>query len=135
MKLYALLITAIIPFVSTSSLAESEWVNIAMSNDKSEWDALAGSLEFSKTKGGTAIAIVVGRVKDKKTSQIELYKWYVSAADCKREMGKIVSLGIDGDFKFENDFVFGSGSIGTAMAEVVCGAAEHNIREAKNKGL
>ena len=136
MKLPTLLAAAIITIISTSIFAESEWVNIAASSDyNTEWDALAGSLEFSKTKGGTPIALLVGRVTTKNTSKIELYKWYVSSADCKRKMGKIVSLGIDGDFKFENDFVFGSGNIATSMAESVCGAAEYNLRETNNKGL
>lgn len=138
MKYYTLLYGAIFLLASTQSLAEtkSEWINIAeSSSDGSKWDMKAGSFEFSKTKGGTAIAVVVGRVVNKKSTEISLYKWYVSAEDCKNKMGKVVSLGVDGEFKFENEFVFDSGNISSAMAEGVCSVADYLIKEANDKSL
>ena len=116
--------------------AQSEWINIAVSSESNmRWDVQPGSLEFSKTKGGTAIAVVIGKITDTRTSRIDLYKWYVSETDCKKEMGKVVSLGIDGAYRFENDFVFGSGNIATLMAEAICGAADYRIKKANEKSL
>ena len=101
--------------------AQEDWINIANSDD-SKWDVKSGSLENSKTKGGTPIAVVVGRISNTTTKRIELYKWYVSIDDCSRGLGKVVTLGVDGQYKFENDFVNSSGNIATAMAESICGA-------------
>lgn len=130
------LLAAVLTCVSTFANAQSEWINIAASSEGNmQWDVQPGSLEFSQTKGGTTIAVVIGRVTYKKTSRIDLYKWYVSATDCKKQMGKVVSLNIDGTYQFENDFVFGSGSIATAMAEAICGAADYRIKETNEKSL
>ena len=116
--------------------AESGWVNIASTglNDML-WDVKSGSLEFTKTKGGAVIAVVIGRITNTKTSRIDLYKWYVSAIDCKKQIGKVVTLDIDGTYKFENDFVFGSGNVATAMAEAICGAADYSIKKVDEKSL
>ncbi len=130
------LFAAVLACVGISAHAQSEWINIASSSEKeNRWDVQPGSLEFSKTKGGTSIAVVIGRTTDTRTSRIDLYKWYVSATDCKNKMGKVVSLKIDGTYQFENDFVFGSGSVATAMAEAICGAADYSIKKTNEKSL
>ncbi len=129
-----LIAVAMLVLISTSAAAQTAWINIAKSNE-GIWDAQPGSLEFSKTKGDIFIAVVVGRITDPKTSKISLYKWYVSASDCKAKMGKVVTLDISGEYKFENDFVFGSGSIATSMAELICGAADYAISEKSKKSL
>lgn len=121
--------------ISTVVYAQADWINIASKKDGMKWAVQPGSLEFSQTKGGTSIAVVIGRVTDPKTSTVSLYKWYVSASDCTRQMGKVVSLDISGEYKFENDFVFGSGNIASSMAEVICAAAEYRISEKVKKGL
>lgn len=135
MKVNRSLILSILTFFSSPSFAESEWVDIATHPDGSVWAAKAGSLEFSETKGKISIALVVGRVTNSKTSKINLYKWYVSGADCANEMGKVVSLNISGEYEFENDFVFGAGNIAAAMAESICGAAQYRIKTTKDKSL
>jgi hypothetical protein len=50
-------------------------------------------------------------------------------------MGKIVSLNIDGTYLFENDFVFGSGSVASGMAEAICGAYTYAVKTREKKGL
>ena len=135
MKINRGLILSTFTIFSSPSFAESGWVDIATHPDGSVWSAKSGSLEFSKTKGETPIAIVVGRVSNSKTSKIDLYKWYVSGTDCAGEMGKVVSLNISGEYLFENDFVFGAGNIAAAMAESICGAAQYQIKAIKDKSL
>ena len=129
-----LAVTLIASLCLTTAIAETGWVEIA-SDDDSTWHIKAGSLEFGKTKGGTSIASVIGRISNSKTSQVALRKWYVSAVDCKKKMGKVVTLDISGEYKFENDFVEGAGTIATAMAEAICGAVYYKIKEKDSKSL
>lgn len=120
---------------ATSTQAQTEWINIASHNDGTKWAVQAGSLEFSKTKGGISIAVVVGRISDPNTSKISLNKWYVSAGDCSKKMGKVVALDISGEYKYESDFVLGSGNIASSMAEAICGAADYRIKEKNDKSM
>jgi hypothetical protein len=50
-------------------------------------------------------------------------------------MGKLVSLGVDGSYKFENDFVNSSGTIATDIAETICGAAKQRAQKDSGKGI
>lgn len=126
---------AIALFVATSAYSQVEWSNISTQNDGTRWDVKAGSLEFSTTKGGTSIATVVGRMTNPNTSDVSLSRWYVSANDCSRRMGKMVSLDVNGAFKFESDFVIGGGNVASAIAEVVCGAAAITLKARNDKSL
>ena len=111
------------------------WIAIAESQD-SLWQVQPGSLNFGNNKNGTAIASVVGKITAKRSQKIDLHKWYVSGSDCRSKMGKLVTLKIDGSFSHENDFVFGSGSVASAMAETICGAAMRQAGKAnEGKGL
>jgi hypothetical protein len=127
----ALLLGAV---VSISANAQEDWLNVA-STDKAKWDIKAGSLEESKTKGGIQIAVVIGRVTNSPDNQIDLYKWYVSYEDCGRRMGKFVSLGIDGSYKFENEFVVGSGNVASVVAASICSAYSYRVNERDKKGI
>lgn len=136
MKIRSVASLFIFALASAPVFAESNWIQIAASEDNmTEWHAQPGSLEFSKTKGGIPIAVVVGRITNKRTSQVDLYKWYVSGADCSKRMGKVATLNISGEFQFDNDFVMGSGNIASAIAETICGAADYRINETKDKSL
>ena len=68
-----LVIATVLAVAAASAHTQSEWINIAASNEI-KWDVQPGSLEFSQTKGGTAIAVVIGRTTNTKTSRINLYK-------------------------------------------------------------
>lgn len=120
--------------ISLPTVAEPEWVTVAESDDTA-WAIQAGSLEQLKTKGGTPIIVVVGRIANGATRQIDLFKWYVSLEDCRGQMGKLVTLGIDGQYRFENDFVVGSGNIASAVAESICGAHQYRVNVREKKGI
>ena len=49
-------------FLNGQAIADEKWINIAQSNDKSTWEIKPKSLEFTRTKGGTEIAVVIGRI-------------------------------------------------------------------------
>lgn len=120
--------------IGVAAQAQTDWILVGEAETR-RWEVKPGSLEFSKTKGGTVIAVVVGRIVNSSPNQVSLYKWYVSASDCKNEMGKMVSLGVDGEYKFENDFVFGSGNVASSIAQRICGAADLAIKARSDKGL
>lgn len=82
-----------------------------------------GSLELTTDKKGEKIAIVLGRVKDLKSTNISLQKWYVTDKDCENEYGALVTLKLNGDYLYENDFAFSSGSIASINAKIICAAA------------
>ena len=120
--------------ISLGAISQEKWINVASSDDSS-WEVQPRSLEETKTKGGNEIAAVVGRIANKKTKKVELRKWYVSIEDCDRKMGKLVTLDIDGKFQFENDFVFGAGTIATSVAEGICGGYEYRVQAKDKKGI
>ncbi len=129
--LAASMVLALLPLAGQ---AQQDWIRIA-ETDESSWHVRPGSLELSRTKGQVPIALVVGRVSNRKSQQVSLYKWYVSVADCQREMGKLVTLNVDGSYAFENDFVFGSGNVASGMAESICGAWTFQVKVRDSKGL
>jgi len=117
-----------------SVAAQDKWLNIANS-DESSWDFQPRSLDEVTTRAGIDVAVVVGRVINNKTKKIDLRKWYVSLSDCDRQMGNVVALDINGNYQYENDFVFGSGTIATALAEAICSAYSYRVKNRNEKGI
>jgi hypothetical protein len=105
-RIVLLLSYAILQLSISAAYADDGWITVAASNDGMTWQAKAGSLEFTQTKGGTPIAVVTGRVTQQSTYSIMVEKWYVPISECVAEQGKLVTLNISGDFKYETDFVF-----------------------------
>ena len=130
----SLLAAFLLASYSLSAYSQTEWIFVANTSDDSvRWEAKPGSFEFSETKDGTPIAIIVGKITNKKTSIVALYKWYVSAEDCGRKMGKVVSLNVSGEFVLESDFVFDSGNISSGLAEFICTVADYAVSDKKKK--
>ena len=122
-------------FCFTNAQAQSEWTNVATSKDGTKWAIQNGSFEFSKTKAGIPIAAVVGRISDPNRNSVSLNKWYVSAEDCSKRMGKVVTTNVSGEYRFESDFVIGSGNIASAMAEAICNVADYIIKQNNDKSM
>ncbi|MGY2135854.1 hypothetical protein ACW9I8_04455 [Pseudomonas reactans] len=120
---------------SCYSSAEIKWINLAETNGGIKMEAMPGSFEFSTTKGDVAIAVLTGRQVDLKSRQIDLRKWYVSAIDCKNKMGKLVTLSVSGDYRFENDFVYDGGNIASVIAGFICDVADQSIKKSNSKSL
>lgn len=113
---------------------QTNWIRVAETDD-SAWEVKPGSYEAGQTKGKQDIAVVIGRINNSKTKQVTVGKWYVTLSDCSREMGTIVTLDLDGKFRFENDFVFGAGSVATAIAESICAAHALEVKSRDQKGI
>lgn len=129
------LVSAISLSLSFSASAGTNWISLGESNDGLKWEGKPGSFEFTTTKNKVAVALIAGRVVNSKTSDIQLYKWYVSAADCTNKMGKLVSLTVGGQYEFESDFMFESGNISSSIAEFICAVADDSIKRASGKSL
>ncbi|MBK6593328.1 MAG: hypothetical protein IPG23_11590 [Burkholderiales bacterium] len=128
-----LLVTA---FGSQSAFAQSDWVRVASSKSSGGvWEGKPSSLEYSKTKAGVPIIVVVGRKSNTTNQEVSLHKWYVTADDCKSKKGKVITLKITGEFDYENDFAFGGDTVATSLAEFVCGVKTPKKVNNSDKGL
>ena len=57
---------------------------------------------------------------DKRTKVYSFVQWYVSIADCKAGYGKLVTLDMNGNVRYDNDFVNTGGSVASELAEMLC---------------
>lgn len=117
-----------------SSAMAQEWIRVSTS-DETDYDILAGSLNVIMNKSGEEVAVVTGKERNKKTKNIVLEKVYVRTDHCLKKQGKGVVLDLDGNYKYEYDFIFGAGSVGTTIAETICGAYQKRMEEANKKGI
>ena len=123
-------------FLASAALAESKWIFIASSTSKQQkFEIKSGSLEISKTRSGTPIAVVIGRDHGPNTSKIDVWKAYVPLKDCISESGVIVTTNMAGVYQYQNEFVFDGGSVASSLAEAICGAAKAQVKEASDKSL
>jgi len=118
-----------------TSWAADGWVTIASTNEGGRWEAQVGSLEFSKTRGGDAITVIIGRITFAGTNTVSLYKWYVPLKDCVSGSGVVITLNMSGEYQFENDFVFNGGNVASAMASIICEAAKQAAENAAQKSM
>ena len=132
-KLAAFLFAAM-TFVSTLTNAQQEWYEVA-STDETFWEVQGGSFEEVRTKGGDPIAVVVSRATTRATKRIDLRKSYVPLASCEKKMGKVVTLDLDGKFRYENDFVVGGGTVASAIAEFICDIYAIRVKALEKKGI
>jgi len=124
--------------LNSIALAEDdEWVYSSGNNENSFY-MKKRSFEIASNKKGEQIALVIGRVIDLKTNLISLEKWYVKTKDCYASQGLIVTTTLAGEYKFENEFIFGGGSIASANAELICKVLAQTIKdynEQQSKGI
>lgn len=129
----------IIPFgflaTSLLTMAQSDnWIPIAAS-DTITYYALKESASVKKNKAGEQIVIFTVKSDNKKTKDITLEKMYVTVDHCLKKQGKAVVLNMDGEYKYEYDFIYGAGSVGSAKAEIICDMYGVNVEERNKKGV
>lgn len=113
---------------------DDQWV-VTAETDTFEFAMKKGTGEITKNRAGDDIFVVVSRMYDRKTKNISLGKNYVTLSDCLKKQGKIVTLGLDGEYQFENDFVFDGGSAGSENAEFICAVYVHELNKMSKKGI
>jgi hypothetical protein len=114
------LTAAVVLLVAATPAFSQEWVQLAETDDFA-FEARAGSFESTKTKAGVPISVLTGRARNKKTTVIEFEKWYVTTQDCLKGSGKLVTLSLNGEFKFDSDYIDNGGTIASSIAGMVCG--------------
>jgi len=107
-----------------------DWLPVA-STDGFIWEGRAGTRTYATTRSGTPALVAQGRIFDKKEKTYNFYKWYVTVEDCKAGFGKLITLKMNGDFSFENDFVEGGGNVASSLAAMLC----YPEKEKAGKGI
>lgn len=105
--------------LSGNSYAVQDWLEIT-STDAGIWEGRAGTREYATTRGGLPIVVANGRVRWIKDKSIDLVRWYVTVQDCKKGYGKVVTLDMSGNFRWENDYVKNGGTVASAIGEMLC---------------
>lgn len=121
-------------FWEGSAAMSEEWVEAASSGEAT-FSIQPGSLTLQNNKANERIVLVTAKTTEKNTDRITVGKLYVRLQDCFNKEGKIVALDISGHYKYDNDFVFGSGNVASAMAELICIGAALQILENEKKGI
>lgn len=137
--MYALALVASLASVAVHAQAPQPkptdgWVLVAF-NDYGTYEAKEGSFVVRDNKSNQRVATVTGKIFQNSTKTTEFQKWYVKLSDCADKEGKIVTLGLDGEFKYDNDFIIGATTVGTAKADFICGVYDFQMAEKRKKSL
>lgn len=112
---------AVVCFTSTTvAVASDTWILLAETDDF-RWDGKAGTLTATTNNGKQIVYSALGKITDKKTTRISFERWYVRKVDCQKGTGKLVTTDVNGDFKFDSDFVLDGGSVAATLADMLCG--------------
>ena len=115
---------------------EDGWYHVTTSQDgDNTYSIKLGSGERSQNRNGDPMTVVVGKNSDNKNGRINIYKWYVTDADCTQEYGNLVALKVDGTFDFETPFAIGSNNIASGIAETICSVTANENNKAAGKGI
>jgi len=125
-------IAALITCASISAHSQ-EWIKVAQNDNNVTYSILSKSVKIEKTRNGEFMVIGVGKTSNlvKNTHIGEL--WYVTAKHCALGLGKLVTLDTAGEFKYENDFVNGLGTVASNIAETLCAVARDVTRPTSPK--
>ncbi len=118
-----------------SPVFAQEWIQVASNNDGDVWSIKAGSFELTRNRSGQEIAVVLGSTHVSSTNRITYRKWYVTGQDCIAGLGKMVTLDVTGEFRFDSDFVKSGQSIAAAIADTICGLYAIERRNRQGRGL
>lgn len=114
----------------------SDWVELTGNSDSSkQWQGLKNSYELRLNKNGDEIVVWTEKEDNKITRKITIQKLYVKTSDCIKKQGKAVVVNMDGDFRYEYDFIFGVETVGSFRAETLCNIYLGQAARAKGKSL
>lgn len=125
-------------FTGSVAAGAPGWTEVAANASRTAVKEIKdGSFEVSQNKSNEEIAVVTGRtLSGSQTSpSIALEKWYVRTGDCQRGEGKIVTLRLDGEFKYDNDFLLDGGTVASGVAEIICLIHTRQAENRRKKSL
>lgn len=120
-------ITAVVLLVTATPAFSQDWIQLSETDDFL-FEVRTGSYQSARTKSGTPISVLTGRSKNKKTGVVDFEKWYVTTEDCLKGSGKLVTLSLNGDFKFDSDYLRKGGTVASSIGDLVC-----DVQKAQDK--
>lgn len=126
--------------MATSALAapsSAEWLLISSSIDGTKAPL---QVYMKKGSGRTGAndrgePIVSAMSQDIINGISQLGQIYVRVSDCERGFGKVVRTDITGNFRYDNEWSSGSGTVATGTAGVLCMMLKLNPTETKGAGI
>jgi len=97
-----------------------EWVVVSRTASSS-YEARLGSFVLGRNDANEPIAQLTLRVR--REGLVEFEKNYVRLTHCARGQGWLVSVDLNGRYRYHNDFIFGGGNAASIIAETICGLA------------
>lgn len=129
-------IFTVLAMVLATNVNADDWVYlIGNSAGSTEWHGLKSSYELRANKSGEEVVVWTEKENDKKSSRITVQKLYVKTAHCLQKQGKAVIVNMDGEFRYDFDFIFGVETVGTYRAEMLCKIYLGNVAQARGKSL
>lgn len=108
----------------------NDWVPLS-ETESNTWEGRAGTRVEGQTRNGTPVIKAAGRIFDRRLKTYEFVQWYVSINDCKQGFGKLVTLDMSGNFRFDNDYVDKGGSVASSLAAMLCAP----VKEQEGRGV
>jgi hypothetical protein len=112
---------------------DDEWITVGRTG-KMTWHMKSGSLTFTEMQDSVPVVMVVGRTTEHATGRMTVYKWYIPVRDCERGMGDLFVLSIGGEPKSKHDFVYGSASAASGLAEYICARYDESKPSGERRG-
>jgi hypothetical protein len=116
----------------SSIVYSEEWIDIT-SSSISTFSVKPSTVKLATNDGGVKVVMAVGRVISNDTKKIEASMWYVPLSHCAMQRGSLGITDLVGNFQTEVQFVFGLGTTGSQIAEVLCNAADNLSKTGKPK--
>lgn len=104
--------------LSAAAAPDSRWFSAGETSDTKTY-IQRGSLQQTMTEDGKPAATVIGMAVTNSNAAV-VEKWHVSRDACLNESGQLRATTLEGQLKRTIDFVFGSGTIGSFQAELIC---------------
>jgi hypothetical protein len=119
-----------------AAASQTEWVHFTENIDGTRiYSGKAGSYETTTNKAGLEIALVLGQIESKVDKTVTYERWYVSTADCKAGIGKLVALTVGGDYKSETEYVSKGNNIASGIGDAICSIYRAVIDAERSKGV
>jgi len=116
MKLNTIIAAAVLAASSQVAIAGDMWLDIAESDDVSVSVKLA-SAHFHKD---VRAVDMIFKYESKHTGRAELHRGGVTRLHCYERAGTLSLMNLSRTTVNEVDFAFGAGTVGSAVAEVLC---------------
>lgn len=109
--------------ISVTVNAADEWFFVS-STDKLNYDVKVGSVRIIKNNAGVPVVVGVGKVTNKANNEISFEQVYVTLSHCAAGYGSLVTVDLNGKVNYDNDFVFGGGTMASTISKFLCDIAQ-----------